>query len=234
MLSQSRNIIDDILQQSLQTLQIALRDVQQGLIPVIPVGESQKQANGCQHRQRDGKYNLKEDSELASAIDFGRLNQGIRNGLLEEGTADDDVEGSYQQGENQGPNGVAQPQQVAGDKVSSYQAAVKHHGNHNNPGQYILQFVIGTAHDITHQSGKQGAQHRAKKQRKKGYEFLPECYLKPLYIAGFKKEFYKIKLNHFIWKFINSIFNVKNFYKENKKHKLITILGFDYIVPCKK
>lgn len=73
-----------------------------------------------------------------------------------------------------------------------------------------------------------------RKPWKKGYEFFPECYLKPLYIAGFKKEFYKIKLNHFIWKFINSIFNVKNFYKENKKHKLITILGFDYIVPCKK
>ena len=43
-----------------------------------------------------------------------------------------------------------------------------------------------------------------RKPWKKGYEFFPECYLKPLYIAGFKKEFYKIKLNHFIWKFINS------------------------------
>lgn len=72
-----------------------------------------------------------------------------------------------------------------------------------------------------------------KKPWKKGYEFFPECYLKPLYIAGFKKEFYKIKLNHFIWKFINSIFNAKNFYKENKKYKMITILGFKFIKPYK-
>lgn len=79
---------------------------------------------------------------------------------------------------------------------------------------------------IVHYSG-------GKKPWKKGYEFFPECYLKPLYIAGFKKEFYKIKLNHFIWKFINSIFNAKNFYKEKKKYKMITILGFKFIKPYK-
>ena len=79
---------------------------------------------------------------------------------------------------------------------------------------------------IVHYSG-------GKKPWKKGYEFFPECYLKPLYIAGFKKEFYKIKLNHFIWKFINSIFNAKNFYMEKKKYKMITILGFKFIKPYK-
>ena len=73
-----------------------------------------------------------------------------------------------------------------------------------------------------------------KKPWNKGYEFYPNLYLKPLYIAGFKKEFYKIKLNHFIWKIINSIFNVRNLYKENIKYKLITFLGQSFNIPCKK
>ena len=82
LLGQSGDVGHNAVQQSLQAVEFLVGNVQHGLIPVIPVSKSQEQANGCENRQRDGKYDFKEDGELTCAVDLRGLNQGIRNGLL--------------------------------------------------------------------------------------------------------------------------------------------------------
>lgn len=60
----------------------------------------------------------------------------------------------------------------------------------------------------------------------KGYEFYPDAYLKSLYMVGFKKEYFLIKLNHMFWKIIHTVFSVKNKYVNKQKYKVFKILGF--------
>lgn len=62
----------------------------------------------------------------------------------------------------------------------------------------------------------------------KGYEFYSDVYLKSLYMAGFKKEYFLIKLNHILWKTLHTIFSVKNKYTNGQKYKVFKILGFKY------
>lgn len=68
---------------------------------------------------------------------------------------------------------------------------------------------------------------------KQGYDFFADSYLKPLYLAGYKNEYYKIKLYHLFIKFLHRIFLVKNKYKNYKKYKLIQILGFRFLIKTK-
>lgn len=62
----------------------------------------------------------------------------------------------------------------------------------------------------------------------KGYDFYPSEYLIPLYKAGYKKEFFKIKLNHFMWKIFQTIISVKNEYENGQKYKKLKILGLTF------
>ena len=88
--------------------------------------------------------------------------------LIEEGLTDDDVEGRYDQRQDQCPNGIFQSQQVANNKVGGNQTAVKHHGNEYDPGEQALQLISGTAHGITHQGSEQNAQHGAHNRNEQG------------------------------------------------------------------
>ena len=85
----------------------------------------------------------------------------------------------------------------------------------------------GEAPIIVHYNG-------GSKPWRNGYEFFPDAYLIPLYKAGFKKEYFKIKLNHIIWKVLQTIFDVRNEYINNQKYKRITILGIRFKIRAQR
>ena len=56
-----------LVQHSLQGVQVAVRDVQLCLEPVIPVAEGQEQTDGGQNGLGDGQNDLCEDGQLVSS-----------------------------------------------------------------------------------------------------------------------------------------------------------------------
>ena len=143
---------------------LAAFNIKAGLVPVIPVRKGKEERDGGQGRQGNGQHKLDEDPQLAGSVNLSGFDDFIGNRGLEKCPHDDDIERGTAQGENQGPVGVFQPQDLGVDHVGGQQAAVKNHGNENQvcvdfpkpeirPGKHI-------AHGGDQGQAQQGSDHR--------------------------------------------------------------------------
>src|SRR5699024_4934809 len=149
------------VQHGLQGEQMVAGDVQLGLEPVVPVAEGQEQADGGQHGLGDGHHDLEEDGPLGGAVDAGGLNDLVGDRVAEEGPGDGDVEAGHRQGQDQGPDGVCQVEDLGVDHVGGRHAAAEDHGDKDQDGQEVVELVLTAGQDVAHDGGQQYAQDGA-------------------------------------------------------------------------
>ena len=110
-----------------------------------------EQAEGSQHGQGKRKYNLPQDSDIGAAVDGRRLLQFLGN-PLEEILDDHQVIGGDRPGQQYGPEGILQVQDVGNDDIARDHAAGKEHGDDDHiqeevpSAQPLLGQGIGHGH----------------------------------------------------------------------------------------
>ena len=149
-------------QQRLQGLQhLLLLDVQQGVEPVVPVGQRVQQRDGGDAGLGDGDDHPEQCGIFAASVNGGRFDQLQGDAALKEGAHHDDVEGADQQRHDQRRIVLAQTQQLLADDVGRHQAAAKDHGEEAEEIEEAAEFEVRTVQNVGVHGAHRGTQHRA-------------------------------------------------------------------------
>ena len=108
-----------------------------------------EQAEGCQHRQGQGKHNLQQHADIRASVHGRGLFQLLGN-ALEEVLDDHHVIGADGAGQQDGPVGVGKIQDIRDDDISGNHAAGEEHGDDDHVEEEVPAPQAGLGQGVGH------------------------------------------------------------------------------------
>ena len=114
-------------------------DINQRVLPVIPVGCGHHEPDRRQGRLQQGQGDLEEGPVIPGAVNGRRLHQFTRNAVGNIGPQNDDVHRGHHQRKNQQKQTVLQAVPAGENHVTRQLTAVEQHGNQQEDGKESRQ-----------------------------------------------------------------------------------------------